>query len=86
MQGVILCFFVFVQCTDKLLFYDNYIFGFNSGSLTVSPTYNGALVGANMINTAYQVDLNDSVGNQKSLVSSSFLSMLNEIKNSFYKV
>ena len=68
------------------LFYDNYRFGFNSGSLTVSPTYNGALVGTNMINTAYQVDLNDSAGNQKSLISSNFSRMLTEIKDSFYNV
>ena len=68
------------------LFYDNYTFGFNSGSLTVSPTYNGALVGTNMINTAYQVDLNDTAGNQKSLISSNFSRMLTEIKDSFYNV
>lgn len=68
------------------LFYDNYTFGFNSGCLTVSPAYNGGLTNANVISMAYQVDLIDSVGTQKSLISSNFSRMLTEIKDSFYNV
>ena len=68
------------------LFYDNYTFGFNNGSLTVSSTYNGALTNTNVISMAYQVDLIDSAGTQKSLISSDFSRMLTEIKDSFYKV
>ena len=61
------------------LFYDNYTFGFNQSSVTISGQ-NSSMP----ITTAYQVDLIDSFGTAKQLISSNFGTLQQEIKNSFF--